>query len=104
MIEIRQTEHFAQWFAKLRDNHAKRRIQARIDRLQQGNPGDVKPIGKGISELRVDYGPGYRVYFIQQGSTLIVLLAGGDKSTQAQDIHAAQDLARQLHEGGKHGT
>jgi putative addiction module killer protein len=80
----------------LRDNHAKRRIQARIDRLQQGDPGDVKSVGRGISELRVDYGPGYRIYFVQHGQTVVVLLAGGDKRTQAQDIQTAQDLARQL--------
>lgn len=96
MIEIRQTMYFAKWLSGLRDHRARGRIEARIDRLRQGNPGDVKPVGSGVSEMRVDYGPGYRVYFVQQGSTLIVLLAGGDKSTQAQDIQAALDLARQL--------
>lgn len=96
MIEIRRTKYFAQWLSGLRDHRARGRIEARIDRLRRGNPGDVKPVGSGVSEMRVDYGPGYRVYFVQQGSTLIVLLAGGDKSTQARDIQAAHDLARQL--------
>lgn len=95
-MEIRQTELFARWFAGLRDRRARRRIQARIDRLQIGNPGDVKPVGDGVSEMRIDYGPGYRVYFIRRGETLIILLAGGDKATQARDIAVARDLARTL--------
>jgi putative addiction module killer protein len=94
--EIRQTEIFAAWFRDLRDRRARARVQVRIDRLSLGNPGDVKPVGEGVSELRIDYGPGYRVYFVQRGATLIVLLAGGDKSTQAQDIAAALKLARSL--------
>jgi putative addiction module killer protein len=93
-MEIRQTELFARWFDGLRDARARRRIQARIDRLETGNPGDVKPVGGGISELRIDYGPGYRVYFIQRGRTLLILLAGGDKRTQRQDIATARELAR----------
>jgi len=94
MYEIRQTETYADWFSKLRDRQARARIDVRIRRLSLGNPGDVKPVGEGISELRVDYGPGYRVYFIQRGTTVIVLLAGGDKRTQSQDIQAALALAR----------
>jgi len=92
-VEIRQTELFARWLAGLRDSQARRRIQARIDRLQIGNAGDAKPIGGGVSEMRIDYGPGYRVYFVQRGRTLIILLAGGDKRTQRQDIATARALA-----------
>ncbi len=98
MIEIRQTPEYAAWFASLRDRIAKTRIDIRIRRLSLGNPGDAKPIGEGVSELRVDHGPGYRVYFVQRGSVLVVLLAGGDKSTQAQDIRKAKTLARNLEE------
>jgi putative addiction module killer protein len=96
MIEVRQTETYAQWFDALRDRQAKVRIDIRIRRLSMGNPGDVKPVGKGISELRINYGPGYRVYFTQRGETLIILLAGGDKSTQDRDIKIALDLAKNL--------
>ena len=96
MFEIRQTELFARWFAGLRDGRARTRIQARIDRLQIGNPGDVKPVGESVSEMRIDYGPGYRVYFVQRGAVRIVLLAGGDKSTQGRDIAKALELARGL--------
>ena len=96
MIEIRQTETFAAWFRNLRDRRAKARILVRIDRLSLGNPGDAKPVGEGVSELRIDYGPGYRVYFVRRGDTVIVLLAGGDKRTQARDIEAALKLARFL--------
>ena len=98
MIEVRQTPDYAAWFATLRDRVAKTRIDIRIRRLSLGNPGDVKPIGDGVSELRIDHGPGYRVYFVQRGSVLVVLLAGGDKSTQAQDIRKAKTLARNLEE------
>lgn len=94
MIEIRQTKTYSEWFSGLRDRQAKARIDIRIRRLSTGNPGDVKPVGQGVSELRVDYGPGYRVYFIQQGKTLIILLAGGDKKTQERDIKTALDLAQ----------
>lgn len=96
MIEIRQTEVFAQWFESLRDRRARARVNARIRRLSLGNPGDVRPVGEGVSELRVDYGPGYRVYFVQRGQTLVVLLAGGDKDTQNRDIKTALRLAREL--------
>lgn len=96
MIEIRQTKTYSEWFSGLRDRQAKARIDIRIRRLSTGNPGDVKPVGQGVSELRVDYGPGYRVYFIQQGKTLIILLAGGDKQTQERDIKTALNLAQDL--------
>ena len=96
MIAIRQTNVYIQWFDKLRDRQARARINTRIRRLSLGNFGDVKPVGQGISELRINYGPGYRVYFIQQGQTLVILLAGGDKRTQDQDIKTAQNLARNL--------
>ena len=96
MIEIRQTEAFASWFDSLRDRKARARIDVRIRRLSLGNPGDVKPIGRGVSELRIDYGPGYRVYFVQRGPMLIILLAGGEKRRQQRDIKKALELARAL--------
>ena len=96
MIEIRQTEIYANWFASLRDRQARARIDVRIRRLSLGNPGDVKPVGEGVSELRIDYGPGYRVYFVQRGRELVILLAGGDKRTQDRDIQLAQELAREV--------
>lgn len=96
MIEIRQTEVYAKWFDGLRDRAVQARIDARIRRLSLGNPGDVKPAGKGVSELRIDYGPGYRVYFVQRGNTVVILLAGGDKRTQDRDIKAAMDLAQNV--------
>jgi putative addiction module killer protein len=91
--EIRQTEILAAWFQRLRDKQARARIQARIDRLMLGNPGDARGVGDCVSELRIDYGPGYRVYFVRRGSMLIVLLAGGDKGTQSRDIETAHQLA-----------
>ena len=96
MIEIRKTEHFANWLDNLRDIQAKARVLVRIERLASGNAGDVKPVGEGVSEMRVNYGPGYRVYFVQRGSELIILLAGGDKSSQPRDIKAAIRLAQNL--------
>lgn len=96
MIEIRQTEVYADWFARLRDRQARARIDVRIRRLSLGNPGDVRPVGEGVSELRIDYGPGYRVYFVKRGTELVILLAGGDKRTQDQDIQLALELARNL--------
>lgn len=96
MIEVRQTERFAKWFARLRDRTARARIQARIDRARFGNLGDVRPVGSGVSEMRIDVGPGYRLYFVQRGGQLIVLLCGGDKSSQKKDIREAVMLAAQL--------
>ena len=98
MFEIRKTELFAQWLDDLRDPQARAGAQARIERLAAGNPGDVEPVGEGVSGLRINYGPGYRVYFKKRGRKLIILLAGGDKRTQAQDIKAALRLARNLSE------
>ena len=98
MVEVRQTERFVRWLAGLRDLRARAKVLARIERLIGGNPGDVKPVGAGVSELRINYGPGYRVYYLQKGTTLIILLAGGDKSSQSQDIQAALQLADTLSE------
>ena len=98
MVEIRKTNLFARWLDDLRDLPARARVQARIERLAAGNPGDVEPVGEGVSELRINYGPGYRVYFKKRGRELIILLAGGDKGTQAKDIKVALRLARNLTE------
>ena len=98
MIEIRKTILFVQWLNDLRDIQGRARVQARIERLAAGNPGDVEPVGEGVSELRINHGPGYRVYFKKRGRELIILLAGGDKSTQAKDITVALRLARNLQE------
>ncbi|MBI1329473.1 MAG: type II toxin-antitoxin system RelE/ParE family toxin [Alphaproteobacteria bacterium] len=94
MFEIRYTSGFEAWYFGLRDERARVRIQARIDRLALGNPGDAKPIGEGVSELRIDYGPGYRVYYMRRDQTVYLLLAGGDKRTQKNDISKALELAR----------
>lgn len=96
MIEVRQTDIFANWFNKLRDRKAKARIQARIDRIEIGNFGDVAPVGEGVSELRIHYDPGYRVYFIQRGPVVVILLSGGDKDSQNADIKRAKEIAKQL--------
>ena len=96
MVEIRKTDLFAKWIDNLRDVQTKARVLVRIERLASGNAGDVKPVGEGLSELRIDYGPGYRVYFTKRGSELIILLAGGDKSSQAADIKVAIRLASNL--------
>jgi putative addiction module killer protein len=95
MVEIVESDVFTAWFAGLRDGQAKARILIRIRRLGQGNPGDVKPVGAGISEMRINYGPGYRLYFWQRGEHLVVLLCGGDKSTQSSDITEAKTIAAQ---------
>ncbi len=95
-MEIRQTEEYFRWFRSLRDRQARARIDVRIRRLSMGNPGDVRPVGGGVSELRIDYGPGYRVYFVHRERTVVVLLAGGDKDSQERDIKIALDLARGL--------
>ena len=98
MVEVRKTDVFARWLDDLLDIQARARVQVRIERLIAGNPGDVAPVGEGVSELRIDVGPGYMVYFKKRGQELILLLAGGDKSTQASDIKAALRLARNLSE------
>jgi len=98
MIEVRQTEAYARWIADLDDDRARARIEVRIYRLSLGNPGDVRPVGEGVSEMRIDYGPGYRVYLTQRGKTLVILLCGGDKRTQSRDIADAKAMARQLKE------
>lgn len=98
MIEIRQTATYAAWFTALDDRQARSRIDVRIRRPSLGIQGDVKPVGEGVSGLRIDYGPGYRVYFVPRGATLVVVLAGGDKSTQQRDIGEAKALARNLQE------
>jgi putative addiction module killer protein len=95
VLEIRETEIFSAWLQALRDTRAKAKIAARARRLAFGNPGDVRPVGEGVSELRIDYGPGYRVYFVQRGKVLIILLCGGDKSSQEKDIKLARKLARE---------
>ena len=96
MIEIRQTDEFAKWFGRLRDRQARARLQARIDRMALGGFGDCEPVGGGVSEMRIHYGPGYRVYFVRRGNTLVVLLAGGSKKTQSKDILTARHLAENL--------
>ena len=95
MVTVTRTEEYASWFRKLRDARAKAKILTRIDRLLDGNAGDVAPIGDGLSELRIHYGPGYRVYFANRGSTLILLLMGGDKDSQQQDIETAKRPAQE---------
>ena len=96
MAEIRKTDGFAKWIDGVNDIRARARIQARIERLASGNPGDVAPVGAGVSELRIDYGPGYRVYYRQFGESLIILLGGGDKHTQGKDSRNALRLAKDL--------
>lgn len=98
MIEIRETDVYHVWFETLKDKRAKARIDVRIRRVSLGNFGDVRLVGKGVSELRIDYGPGYRVYFIQHGNILVILLCGGDKSTQAKDIQRVHELTQALEE------
>jgi putative addiction module killer protein len=96
MIEVRQTEIFTAWLVGLRDHQARARILARIRRLSEGNPGDVKPVGSGVSEMRINYGPGYRLYFISRGNTVVILLCGGDKRSQDRDIAQAIELAQRV--------
>ena len=96
MFEIRKTEVYARWLDGLRDTRARARVLVRVERLAAGNPGDVREVGEGVSELRIDYGPGYRVYYKRQGRALVVLLAGGDKRTQSRDIETALRLAKNL--------
>ena len=94
MVEVVKSATFEAWFNSLRDRQAQARINARIRRLSLGNPGDVQPVGAGVSELRIDYGPGYRVYYMQRGTVIAVLLCGGDKRTQDADINRAIEIAR----------
>jgi putative addiction module killer protein len=96
VLQIRKTETFALWLDGLRDIRARARVQVRIERLAAGNPGDVEPVGEGVSEMRIDYGPGYRVYSKKHGRETVILLAGGDKRTQSADIKTALRLARNL--------
>jgi putative addiction module killer protein len=96
MIEVRQTEIFARWLSNLGDGRARARINTRIRRLSIGNPGDTRSVGGGVAEMRIDYGPGYRVYFVRRGEALVILVAGGDKRTQDQDIAIAIKIARDL--------
>lgn len=96
MIEVRTTEIFDAWIGKLRDDRAVAKIAVRLLRLSEGNPGDVKPVGEGVSEMRIEHGPGYRVYFKAFGAVLAVILCGGDKSRQAKDIAKAKRLAREI--------
>jgi putative addiction module killer protein len=96
MAAIRETEEFSRWLNRLRDYMARAKILIRIERLAKGNPGDVKPVGEGVSELRIHHGAGYRVYFIQRGEQLIVLLCGGDKDSQDQDVANAKKIASEL--------
>ena len=96
VIELRETTIFSEWLESLSDKVTRTRVQARILRLKSGNAGDVKSVGEGVSEMRIHHGPGYRVYFVKKGSELIILLAGGDKSSQSKDIRKALNLARNL--------
>ena len=98
MIEVRQTAVFRAWVTGLRDLRARVRIAVRIDRLAEGNPGDVKSVGEGVSELRIDYGPGYRLYFTRKGALLVLLLCGGDKSSQDRDIRQAKARAKEAND------
>ena len=96
MLEVRRTAVYARWLDSLRDVRGRARVLVRVERLAAGNPGDVRPVGEGVSELRIDYGPGYRVYFKKRGRSVVVLLAGGDKRTQSDDIKRALRLAQNL--------
>ena len=98
MIEVRETETYSKWFASLKDIQARARITLRVRSLSLGNPGDCKSVGKGVSEMRVHYGPGYRIYFVRRGEAVAILLGGGDKSTQKNDIADAVALARDIEE------
>jgi putative addiction module killer protein len=98
MLELKQTETFRRWRLQLKDERTRAVIASRLDRLAFGNSGDAKPVGEGISELRIDYGPGYRIYFQRRGNSFVILLCGGDKSTQSRDIQTAKRLAKQWRE------
>jgi len=96
VVEVVQSAAFAKWLSKLNDRNARARIQVRIDRLALGNPGDAKPVGQGVSEMRIDYGPGYRVYFAQRAKIIVLLLCGGTKKTQQADIERAIEIAKEM--------
>ena len=96
MTAVEKTEEFDTWLKALRDARAKAKIISRIERLADGNPGDVKPVGNGIIEMRIHYGPGYRVYYCQQGETIVIILCGGDKDSQAKDIETAKEIKESL--------
>ncbi len=96
MIEVRKTAQFTKWFDSLKDRKGRARIQARIDRIEVGHFGDVEPVGEGVSEMRIFYGPGYRVYFVQRSAVVVILLSGGDKDTQQADIAKAKEIAKQV--------
>lgn len=96
MIEVRQTAEFAGWLRRLKNNNAAARIVARVRRMEQGNPGDAKGVGGGVIEMRIDYGAGYRVYYVRRGTQIVALLCGGDKRTQAKDIERAKRLAEEV--------
>jgi len=96
VLQIRKTDVYAEWIDNMRDQQARARILVRVERLAAGNPGDIKPVGSGVSELRIHFGPGYRVYFTQRGQDIVILLAGGDKSSQSNDIQTALHLATNL--------
>jgi putative addiction module killer protein len=98
MLDVRETEEFSEWLGALKDIRAKSKVLVRIERLAGGNPGDVAPVGQGVSDLRINYGPGYRVYYVQRGARYILLLAGGDKSTQDADIATAKRMAAEYQE------
>ena len=100
MIEIRQTETFEAWFGGLTDGRARARIDVRIRRLSLGNPGSTRSVGNGVMELKIDYGPGYRVYYVNRGDSMVIILAGGDKGTQFKDIEKAKELAKVNFEEG----
>lgn len=100
MIEIRQAETFEEWFSGLTDGRARARIDVRIRRLSLGNPGDTRSVGNGVMELKIDYGPGYRVYYVNKGESVVILLAGGDKRTQFKDVEKAKELAKVNYEEG----
>ena len=96
MVEVRQTKEFSSWLHRLRDANAVARITGRIRRMEMGNPGDTKSVGQGVLEMRIDYGPGYRIYYVHRGAEIVILLCGGDKRTQQRDINLAQTLAKAL--------
>lgn len=96
MVEVRQTEIFAKWYRKLSDRRAQNRIVVRIRRIELGHLGDVRSVGRGVQEIRINYGPGYRLYYVRHGKTIIILLCGGDKSSQSKDIEKAKQMADRL--------